>query len=412
MSKIEEIERPIYVVSHEELIEIIKRSYYTKTSLFIQGAIGIGKSYSVREAAKQIAQELSLEFKETKAPILYPDKFCLVDQRFSQKDAGEVLGIPEDYAIVKYNGHIELVPIKHFDIFTSKWKDKYEIIDYTTKWTAPVWFPREGHGIIFADELPLAPPLVRNAIWELINDRALGDYELPDGWIVIGAGNRGHIDGCPEFKFEAPLCDRFSWYELSIPSIESWSKWAAEHNIDPRIISFLRVRPSNLYTYNPKHKEKAFATPRSWEYTSKLINGIDDLDQIFMYASGRVGTYVAQEFVSFLKLRDKLKDPEEYIENPETIEIPSENDLLYALCTSLIEYLFYHVKNNPEDKSREILRRIFLIANRIPREYCTFMIKSIKVIMPDFFYRNALKLKEWSLFVPTIGKYLEIRKDA
>ena len=130
-----------------------------------------------------------------------------------------------------------------------------------------------------------------------------------------------------------------------------------------------------------------------------------------MYASGRVGTYVAQEFVSFLRLRDKLKDPETYIENPETIEIPEENDLLYALCTSLIEYLYYHVKHSPEDTSREILRRIFLIGNRMPREYCTFMIKTIKVMMYDFFYRNALRLKEWSLFVPTIGKYLEVRKD-
>jgi len=403
---IQDLERPIYVVNHKQLIDIIKRTYEVKGSLFIQGAIGIGKSCSVREAARRLASEYSLEFLETKAPILHPDKFCLVDQRFSQKDAGEVLGLPEDYAIVKYNGHMELVPIKHFDIFTAKWKGDYQIIDYTTKWTAPVWFPREGRGIIFADELPLAPPLVRNAIWELINDRALGDYELPDGWIVVAAGNRGHIDGCPEFRFEAPLCNRFAWYELATPTVEEWTLWAVNNDIDPRIISFLRVKTSNIYTFNPKSKEKAFATPRTWEKVSDMIKGVEDIDRVFVYASGRVGSYVAQEFVSFLRIRDRLAPPEKFIKNPDKIEMPKDNDLLYALCTNLTEYLYYYVKNKPEDKAREVLRRIFIIGDRMPREYCAFMLKMIKSMMPDFFDRNVLKLKEWSLFVPTIGKYI------
>jgi len=103
------------------------------------------------------------------------------------------------------------------------------------------WYPRSGRGIVFIDEFNLAPPLVQYAMYELINDRCLGDYYLPSGWSVVGAGNRGTMDGAPIFDFPAPLNNRFMWYELKQPSIEAWTEWALNNNVDYRIIAFLQT---------------------------------------------------------------------------------------------------------------------------------------------------------------------------
>jgi hypothetical protein len=78
-------------------------------------------------------------------------------------------------------------------------------------------------------------------MYELINDRCLGDYYLPSGWSVVGAGNRGTMDGAPIFDFPAPLNNRFMWYELKQPSIEAWTEWALNNNVDYRIIAFLQT---------------------------------------------------------------------------------------------------------------------------------------------------------------------------
>ena len=399
----------IYGINHRQLIEIIKRVYEVKESLFITGAIGIGKSHSVREAAKQIAKDFRLEYLETKDPNKHPDKFCLIDQRMGQKDAGEVLGLPETYALLEVTRdkvkEIETIPAKSLSAFldANHFKE-YRIIDYITKWTSPLWFPRQGRGIIFLDELTLAPALVRNAVWELINDHALGDYQLPQGWVVIAAGNRGREDGCPEFIFEAPLSNRFSWFQLNMPSIEDWTEWAASHGVDMRIIGFLNTKRSALYTYNPNAKERAFSTPRSWQKASDLIKGIEDEDKLMLYISGRVGTYVAGEFKAFLQQRRKLPPVEEFIKKCKEIPLEYESDLLYTLCTNITEYVLS--KRSKPEEARKILSAVVIIGKRMSKEFATFLFKLIKSSDETFFRENILQIPEWTSLSNTIGKYL------
>jgi len=169
-------------IDHKELVEVIVRTWQVKGAVYIEGGIGIGKSESAREGGKQLAKKLKLEYIETKAPNQHPDKFCLVDIRLAQKDAGEVLGLPENYALIKKeDGKYDILPVRALDIFIKNNTDngkEIEIKDYITRWNPPAWFPRSGYGLIFCDEMSLAPPLVQNCIWELINDRALGDYTL------------------------------------------------------------------------------------------------------------------------------------------------------------------------------------------------------------------------------------------
>jgi len=411
----------ITTINHDELVKIIKRVYEVKQSLFVQGGIGIGKSFCARTAAKEIAKELHMEFVETKDPNRYPDKFALLDIRLAQKDAGEILGLPENYAVIKRKDKndkpvIDMVPTKALDIFM-KLNNTCEVhdIEYVTRWTSPSWFPRGGYGIMFLDEFNLAPPLVQYNMYELINDRALGDYYLPEGWVTLAAGNRGVEDGAPVFDFASPLNNRFMWYELEIPTIggitsnkPNWTKWAIENKLDVRVIGFLQTKTSALYNFKPNNREKAFPTPRSWHRVSNIIKGVTDEELVELYAAGLVGTYTAGEFRAFLQAKRKLPPTEKYINDPKGTKLPETDDLLYVLCINLMEY-FLSVKDQKE--GIEAMRSIVIFSERLWKEtkkmeFAVFLLKLVKIADVKYFTNNVIQLDEFDNISGDIKKYL------
>ena len=62
--------------------------------------------------------------------------------------------------------------------------------DGRSKWATPEFLPQDGAGILFLDELNAAPAMVQASCYQLVLDRRLGEYTLPDGWAIIAAGNR------------------------------------------------------------------------------------------------------------------------------------------------------------------------------------------------------------------------------
>jgi MoxR-like ATPase len=46
-----------------------------------------------------------------------------------------------------------------------------------------------GHPL-FLDELTSAPQMTQAGCYQLVLDRSLGEYRLPDGWVVIAAESR------------------------------------------------------------------------------------------------------------------------------------------------------------------------------------------------------------------------------
>ena len=62
--------------------------------------------------------------------------------------------------------------------------------DGRSKWATPEFLPQDGSGILFLDELNAAPIMVQASCYQLVLDRKLGDYTLPEGWAIVAAGNR------------------------------------------------------------------------------------------------------------------------------------------------------------------------------------------------------------------------------
>lgn len=241
---------------------------------------GIGKS----SAVKQIADELGMEFIDLRLSLLNP-----VDLR----------GLP----------------------YVNKEKHKAE-------WLEPDFLPNGKNGpkgILFLDEINLAPASVMAAGYQLILDRKLGNYELPAGWKILAAGNRAE-DQANVTKFPAPLSNRFVHLDLEA-DLDEWRKWAIKTNISEQIISFLGKFPQHLFKM-PKAGERSFPTPRAWGNASRLnMLGLD--------IGPAVGDGVAAEFNAFRKVYDRLPDVDAILEGKEK-RVPEELDVLWALSTSLI----------------------------------------------------------------------------
>ena len=211
------------------------------------------------------------------------------------------------------------------------------IVDGRTVWCPPVFLPTGSGWILFIDELNSAPLLVQAALYQLILDRKLGEYELPPDCIIVAAGNR-ETDRAVTTRMPSALANRFVHIDVQV-HMGDWTDWALPKGIRLEVIAFLRMRPQLLFDFDPKRNDKAFATPRSWEFVGDLLEVFDgnpnEMDVLHGLIAGTVGDAVATEFMGFLEVWRKLPNPDRVIDDPDKFDVPKEPAVLFALCGAL-----------------------------------------------------------------------------
>jgi len=237
-------------------------------------------------------------------------------------------------------------------------------------WCIPDFLPESGTGILFLDEINTAPLLVQAALYQLILDRKIGDYRLPDGWIVIAAGNRA-TDGAITNRMSSALSNRFVHLTLDI-DVADWSQWATENDINFKIIGFCRFRPELLHNFDPRSTEAAFASCRTWEYLSDIMDTDYPKDIEFELFSGIIGEATAGEFCGFLEIFNKMVNPDTIILDPKNATIPDDTSALHALCCALSRKA---TENN--------FGQIATYAGRLPAEFNALLIRDCIKICPE-----------------------------
>jgi MoxR-like ATPase len=202
--------------------------------------------------------------------------------------------------------------------------------DGAAVWCTPAFFPREGRGILFLDELNAAPPLVQASCYQLVLDRKLGEYTLPEGWTVIAAGNR-ETDRAVAHRMPSALANRFVHIDFTV-DLEQWLQWAERNHIGREIVAFLRFRPSLLHDFDPERSGNAFPSPRSWEFASRLALASPDPESLGELLAGTIGPGAAAEFIGFLKIWRQLPTVEDILTAPSSLEIPTDPAVLFAVC--------------------------------------------------------------------------------
>ena len=155
--------------------------------VFIWGGPGIGKSAIV----EQFAAELGL-------PCV-----CLTGSQLAPED---LIGVPQ-------------------------------IVNGTSVFCPPRCLVQKEPFCLFLDELNACSLEVQKAFYSLILERRIGEYHLPDGSIVIGAGNRMQ-DNAITRQLPSALINRMVHVELR-PSSRVWLEWATENGIHPYVYDYL-----------------------------------------------------------------------------------------------------------------------------------------------------------------------------
>ena len=266
---------------------------------------------------------------------------------------------------------------------------------------------RNCSGVLFLDEINLAPPSVQSSAYQIIYDKALGEISLNEGVFVVGAGNRLE-DRANVYEMAKPLQNRFIWCELKVPSIREWTQWAGENCIDPRIIGFLNWKPNLLFKFDPMSKEPTFPTPRTWHFASDLIKGVQDLDLIQLLVATAVGEGASIEFVAFLRLRGQLPHPREVLENPSIMRKFSEDEMdkVISLSTAVVEYVAEKYKEGKRDKLPEKFLNFISVLEPEIAQLCFTMSKSILGKKSDDFLLSLLEVKGYEEKVRRFAKYI------
>lgn len=178
----------------KELKEFLPYAFKIKASVMVHGLHGIGKSQSI----KQYAEENELQF---------------IDRRLSQMESGDLLGLPD-------------------------------LKDGLTTFATPAWLPRDpkSKGVLFLDEINRARPDVLQAVFQLVLDRQIGDYRLPEGWQVVSAVNPNTDDYDVTNVFDEALMDRFLHVKLT-PTVQEYIQYMQSNKkLDQTYVSFLQAR--------------------------------------------------------------------------------------------------------------------------------------------------------------------------
>lgn len=239
----------------------------------------------------------------------------------------------------------------------------------TTRFYPPAFLPREeGPGVLFFDELPGADEQTKIAVYGLMLERRLDQYQLPDGWMIVAAGNREE-DGAYSVDLGTALNDRLVHLVVE-PEVDDWIKWAMNSGIDPRVISFIKRHPNRLHGANEalKKERAVFPTPRSWARVSDQVKAIQDRRSLKLSVAGTVGDSVATEFFRILDEIDNLATVEKILEStdrqlanllPETL--PGFYSLAYALAARIPQ------NPDPLDTSEEGMKRESRVRREIER---------------------------------------------
>jgi len=227
----------------------------------------------------------------------------------------------------------------------------------TSEFLPPKMIAREEPYVLFLDELNACSQEVQKAFYSLIHERRIGEYHLPKGSVVIGAGNRMQ-DNAIVKTMSAALLNRMFHVQLKA-DVKQWLNWAYENDLHPWVIDYITKRPDHLCAEPPK-SEEPFSTPRSWHMLSDVIKAsqsggnVLSEDMLKKLTYGCISASHAGMFLAYLKqLGDSLKI-EDIIEGKAYWPSkPEDRDVLYFLATSFRAKLLHDLPEHKQNLSSE-----------------------------------------------------------
>jgi hypothetical protein len=337
-------------------------AFKVKRPVFLWGPPGIGKS----ELVEGITQELG---------------GLMIDLRLGQMEPTDIRGIPfynKDKNVMEYAPPIDLP-----DAETAA---QYPIV------------------VLFLDEMNSAPASVQSAAYQLILNRRVGKYVLPDNVVMVAAGNRESDKGVT-YRMPTPLANRFIHQEMKV-DFASWQEWAVQNNVHKDVVGYLSFAKQDLYDFDAKSSSRAFATPRSWSFVSQLLDDEIDDDTVTNLIAGTVGEGLAVKFMAHRKVAGRMPNPVDILKGKVKDLNVKEVSAMYSLVISMCYELKEQVEGKTVDKE----------FHEMADNFFGYMMKNFETELVVMGARIALttynlpfqptKLKNFDEFHQRFGKYI------
>ena len=312
--------------------------------VFIWGAPGIGKSSIV----EQFAEDVGLKCVSLLGSQLAPE---------------DIIGVPQ-------------------------------IVDGKSVFCPPRMIAQDEPYCLFLDELNACTQEVQKAFYSLILDHRIGEYHLPKGSIVIGAGNRSQ-DNAITRQVSSALLNRMFHVELTAKT-SIWLEWAANNGIHPYVYDYIVNRPDHLWS-QPSKIEEPFSTPRSWHMLSDAIKSYgDDISQqdLSILANGCLTASHATQFIAYIRqVRSQYSIKKIIDGSMKWPNKPEERDILYFLAQSLRAKL---IKELPANRSK-LNRETQILTNRAKELFVDLSIISMEIAQMTITSDQDNKLPAWFL---------------
>jgi hypothetical protein len=283
-----------------------------KKPTILIGPVGVGKTDVVRQCAAKLAIEYG--------------SYTVIEKRASEMD-------PTDLQVPMPN------------LATGK------IVSYLPDWLPDV--ARDGaYGCILFDELSDAPTGVQAVLNQIILDRRVGSYRLPDGWTVTATGNT-QKDRAAAQRFSRATSNRLKIIEIMV-DVKAWIAWASGANIAPEIIAYVQnaevigVNTGNdslgrdtLHKYPSGNGSDAtpFVSPRSLSDCSPYLGLSLNDNELKRHVSYSCGDDTAVDFLNFLATYRLIPDINAILSDPVNATVHREPSVNFALVVAMVSRL-------------------------------------------------------------------------
>lgn len=218
---------------------------------------------------------------------------------------------------------------------------------------------RDGEqGILVLDEITSAMKSVRTAVYQLLQERRLGNYVMPEGWRIVCLGN-GEQDGGDFNGMEGNFANRCSMCKVEADA-ESFRRYGMTVGINPMVLAYIGWAPNDLQTYNDDDITEdglLFASPRSWEAVSDILNNMTGeitlIDEVRIQSN--IGTEVGEKFCTFIKFKESIVNIED-IMTGKTKKVPEHTEAVYMTVQNLVTAMAQTVSTSDITEKERIKR--------------------------------------------------------
>lgn len=158
-------------------------------------------------------------------------------------------------------------------------------------------------GILFLDEINCVSETLTPAILQLLQSKQFGTHRLPEGWVIVAAGNPPQYNQSARL-FDTATMDRVRLLEIA-QSYPVWRRYALARGLHPAIVSYLELQPEHFFTVQAHAHGRSFVTARSWEDLSRTLFSYERLS--FPVEESLFGEFlqheeIAASFTAFYRL--------------------------------------------------------------------------------------------------------------